>query len=149
MVIRNLKELQLIRLSTAGLSKTEIARKLKVSRQTVSRWLNRKEIQLMQRKYVERQWELEMEYLERLQGVVVDTLLEILVNGTNGEKLRAIELYWRKMGELGEQINISGDIDIHNMSTEELEYKIAELRRKIYRLIGKEYCPEDEEEEEE
>lgn len=147
MIVKSMKDLTLVRYVSAGMSRTEIAKRLNVTRQTVSRRLNRPDIQLMLHQYIECQYSLEMEFLEKLQGIVVDTLREILLHGSNSEKLRAIELFWKHQGELGEQINISGDLDIRNASVEELERRVESLRKKLCRLLGKEYCPDDEEDE--
>jgi len=143
MVVKNMRDLRLIRMATAGMNRKDIAIRLGVSRQTVGRWLRESSVQQMIRQYSQRQFELEWEFLQKLRGIVVDTLQEIIINGSNMEKLRAIEIYWRKLGEISTQVNITGDIDIHNRDTKELEKRIEELRRKLFELIGREYCPAD------
>jgi len=147
MVIRNMRDLRLIRMTAAGMNRKVIAAKLGISRQTVGRWLKQPDIQRMIQQYTQHQYELEMEFLEKLQGIAVDTLMEIMVSGTNMEKLKAIELFWKKRGEIGVQVDVSGNIDIHNVSNEELEEKITELKKKLYELMGKEFCPDNTDEE--
>jgi len=143
MVVKNMRDLRLIRMATAGMNRKDIAIRLGVSRQTVGRWLRESNIQQMIQRYSQRQFELEWEFLQKLRGVVVDVLQEIIIHGNNAEKLRAIEIYWKKLGEISTKIDITGNLDIYNRDTEELEKKVEELRGKLYELIGREHCTAD------
>jgi len=138
---KKVQEHELVRMLAAGLQKKVIAQKLGVSRQTISRLSKKLDIQEYLNMYIKRQQEIEMDFLKRLEGIVISTLERILLFGNNSDKLKAIELYWRRRGEITARVNISGEIDVNNKTTEELEEDIENLRKKLCELLEKEYEP--------
>ena len=136
MVVKSLRELSLIRMASAGYNIKTIAERLKVSRQTISRWLRKKEIQEMLSEYIRNQAMIEDEFLRKLEGIITDTLQQILLNGNNSEKLKAIELYWKHQGEIVSKVDLRGSIDITEKSTEQLEEDVEKLKEKLRELIG-------------
>ena len=123
----------------AGWSAESIGRQLHVAGRTVINWMSRPEYQEAYKRYSEKFSEIENDRLERLEGIAVDTLDQLMARAKNeGVRERLAVAFLKGRGKLVEKQEV--EVSIKEVPTEELQErggKIAQgIRDKILRRNG-------------
>jgi len=117
----------------AGYSGAKVGKILGKNPNTVRKWAKEPLYIKRYNEYKEKVTTIEDTRVEYLAGIVNDQFEELLTNRNveNAVKLRAVELYYKRRGLLVENVKVSGELGIKDLSDEELRRRVEELRKEL------------------